>query len=156
MRRIHEQSAADRDFAFKIFGNQPVAAGGQFPGDGFGRIAGPIIPQVEQLAPRSRPAEAVDAGRWQEVMAFCFGRLSLGIRERRHDPMAGHNGQKGFAVKETVQVGHLQRNAFKADPARRARTNAIAPLHRLARLQLPFPAVIAGEPLDPKRYPVDG
>ena len=63
--RVHKQRATDRHLTLKILGNQAITTRGDFPSNGLGRIAGPIVTQVEQLTAGPGAAEPMHS-RWRQ------------------------------------------------------------------------------------------
>ena len=127
---VHEQGAADRHLALELLGDEPVAAGRHLPGDGLGRVAGQVVAQVEQLAAGAGPAQAVDAGRRQQVVPLVGGGPAAGVGQHRQDAVLDDGRHERLEVEEALQVGQLQPQPLEADPARAPAADAVAQRQR--------------------------
>ena len=83
LRNVDEQRAADRHFAFKFLGDQPITPCRHFPGDRLGRVARQVIAQVEQFASRTGPQLPVLSRRGEQIRALEHGPLPFGVDQGR-------------------------------------------------------------------------
>ena len=154
-RDVEHQRAADGDFAFEFFGDEPITPRRSLPRDQLGRIARHIVAQVEQLAARAGSEQPVRAEDRQKIMPFLVRRGIRAFDQWRQHADAGSIANEGGAVEEAMDVGDGRLQPVETEPAGGAGMDAIFDDQRRGVEHVAGPRV-AILPSRKRRHPIDG
>ncbi len=153
IRRVDEQGAAHRHLGLVLLGNEPIPTGGHLPGDGPRRVAGLIVAQVEQFAPRTGRPLTVNAGRRQAVVPFHARCLVVRVDQARQHAQHLRVAQEFFLVEEPTGVGQLQAQPLEARQTGRFAGDLVDELQWRLFVQWPRRLHRALNPVDVEGHP---
>jgi hypothetical protein len=113
VRRVEEEHAPHRHVVLELLRDEHLTPGRRLPRDHLRRVAGAVLPQVEQFAPAARPPQAVDARRGQAVQPLGRPLPALLVGQGGQHQILGRHAEEDAAVEEPAVVGESQFHALE-------------------------------------------